>query len=223
MKFFQKFESRNAVSRQIELHDLIEPIFRILKRISLLDPKNRDKKLKFFIKRLEILLDILNGKVVTEFHEISPKFFIENLISEVENMEDTRFIDFEISFEEDFRLVSDPEILKFILIEILRNSIWACKNQGKIRISFKRDEYNIYIEISDSGIGIERDKKEDIFSPFTQFSERFYNGFGLGLPMVKGLAKFIAAKIEVESYPGEGSIFRLILPRNLKVKAKESL
>ncbi|MEO0241275.1 MAG: ATP-binding protein [candidate division WOR-3 bacterium] len=196
----------------------IKHLYNILKRIYLLDSENREKKLRFFLKRLEIFSEILEGKVVTEFKEIEPGKFIQNVISEIKNTEDIKFIDFEISLQEDFTFVSEPEILKFILIEILRNSIWACKGQGKIKVSFKKNEYNVYIEIEDSGIGINRDIKEKIFLPFTQFNERFYNGFGLGLPIIKGLSKFIACNIEVDTRLSSGCVFRLILPLNLKVR-----
>ncbi|MEO0232946.1 MAG: ATP-binding protein [candidate division WOR-3 bacterium] len=196
----------------------IKHLYNILKRIYLLDSENREKKLRFFLKRLEIFSEILEGKVVTEFKEIEPEKFIQNVISEIKNTEDIKFIDFEISLQEDFTFVSEPEILKFILIEILRNSIWACKGQGKIKVSFKKNEYNVYIEIEDSGIGINRDIKEKIFLPFTQFNERFYNGFGLGLPIIKGLSKFIACNIEVDTRLSSGCVFRLILPLNLKVR-----
>lgn len=220
MIFFKKSRSgKEYISEEkVDSFYFVEHIYSILKRLLLLDPENREKKLRIFSQRLKILTDILNGKVITEFREILPRLFIEDIISEIENMEDTTSMDFEITFEEDFKFISDPEILKFILMEILKNSIWSCKNQGKIKISFKKDEYNIYIEISDSGIGIEKDIRGKIFLPFTQFNERFYKGFGLGLPMVKGLAKFIAAKVEVESYPPEGSTFRVILPLKIKVK-----
>lgn len=225
MIFFKKFQTRieNTSQQRIDSFYFVEYIYSILKRLLLLDPENREKKLRLLSQRVKILTDILNGKVITEFQEIPPKFFIENIISEIENIEDTYSIDFETTFEEDFKFISDPEILRFMLIEILKNSIWACKNQGKIKISFKKDEYHIYIEISDSGIGIEKEIREKIFLPFTQFNERFHKGFGLGLPMVKGLAKFIAAKVEVEGYPGEGSTFRIILPLNLRVKKIENL
>ncbi len=196
----------------------LKHLHNILKRIYLLDFETRDKKMRLFLKRLEILSEILEGKVVTEFKEIEPERFIKNVISEIENTEDMKFIDFEISLPGDFTFISEPEILKFILIEILRNSIWACKGQGKIRVSFKKDEYNVYIEIEDSGIGINRDIKGKIFLPFTQFNERFYKGFGLGLPIVKGLSKFIACNIEVDTHFSTGCIFRLIIPLNIKVR-----
>lgn len=196
----------------------VKHLYNILKRIYLLDSENREKKLRFFLKRLEILSEILEGKVVTEFKEIEPKSFIQNVISEVRNTEDIKFINFEISIQENFIFISEPEILKFILIEILRNSIWACKGEGEIKIYFKKDEYNVYIEIEDSGIGINRDIKEKIFLPFTQFNERFYNGFGLGLPIIKGLSKFIACNVEVDTRLSTGCVFRLILPLNLKVR-----
>ncbi len=145
MKFFRKLEDNLNVENQkaLDLNYFIKPILRILKRIYLLDPDSKEKKLKLLLRRLEILTDILNGKVVTDFKEIEPKFFVENIISEIENLEDTGSIDFEISFDEDFNFISDPEILKFIFTEIIRNSIWACKNQGKVNITFKRDNYNI--------------------------------------------------------------------------------
>lgn len=220
MIFFRKSKEIQNIPHEnkIDYALVVKHLYNILKRIYLLDSENREKRLRFFLKRLEILSEILEGKVVTEFKEIEPGSFIQSIISEIKNTEDIKFIDFEIIMNEDFTFVSEPEILKFILIEIFKNSIWACKEHGRIKVIFKRDQYNVYIEIEDSGIGISREIKEKIFLPFTQFNERFYKGFGLGLPIVKGLSKFIACNIEVDTRLSTGCIFRLILPLNIKVR-----
>jgi signal transduction histidine kinase len=222
MIFSQKSKNKKDVSlykkEEKNYNYFVKPLYSIIKRIYLLSPQEREKKLKFFLKRLEILSEIIDGKVISEFKEINPKEFIQEVISEIKNFEDLTSIDLEILLEEDFKFISSPSILKFILIEILKNSIWACKNQGKISICFKQDNYNVYIEIKDNGIGIPKEIKDDIFLPLTQFHERFYKGFGLGLSMVKELSRFMACNVEFESYFPEGAIFRLIIPKKIKVK-----
>lgn len=225
MIFFQKSKGKeNLFPSKYKNHNyFVKYLHNIIKRIYLLDSQEKEKKLKLFLKRLEILSEIIDGKVISEFKEIYPKEFIQEVISEIKNLEDLTSIDLDIVFEEDFKFISSPSILKFILMEILKNSIWACKNQGKIGISFKQDNYNVYIEVKDNGIGIPKEIKDDIFLPLTQFHERFYKGFGLGLSMVKELSRFVACNVEFESYFPKGAIFRLIIPKNIKIKGKENL
>jgi signal transduction histidine kinase len=69
--------------------------------------------------------------------------------------------------------------------------------------------------VSDSGIGIDADQQARIFDEFHQVdgsAERPYGGVGLGLAVVARLAKAMDARVEVESTPGSGSTFSVILP-----------
>jgi two-component system sensor histidine kinase ArlS len=69
--------------------------------------------------------------------------------------------------------------------------------------------------ISDTGVGIGPELLPLIFNRFKKFSQSLQDSFGLGLPIVKSIADFHQVKIEVQSEPGEGSTFKLILPAGL--------
>lgn len=69
--------------------------------------------------------------------------------------------------------------------------------------------------VTDTGIGIEPDKIEAIFTPLTQGDQTFTRregGLGLGLSLASGLAKVIGGTISAESRPGRGSVFQLVVP-----------
>ena len=69
------------------------------------------------------------------------------------------------------------------------------------------------MEIKDTGIGMDEDTLSRIFRPFERLvSEMNADGFGLGLPITQGLVNLLGGKIDVESEPGHGSTFRVLLP-----------
>jgi CheY-like chemotaxis protein len=78
---------------------------------------------------------------------------------------------------------------------------------------------NLFLEVSDTGIGIPKDQQEHIFGAFQQAagqSTRKFGGTGLGLAITKRLAEMMHDQIEVQSQPGHGSTFRFTFP-NLAV------
>ena len=72
------------------------------------------------------------------------------------------------------------------------------------------------LEVADTGRGISAEFIPRLFDEFSQESigaSRTHEGTGLGLTIVKGLVDLLGGRIEVESTPGKGSIFRLYIPR----------
>lgn len=115
--------------------------------------------------------------------------------------------------------IGDPNRIRQILNNLFSNAL-KFTHQGRIDIrvlgeKLANKEYDLKIQIRDSGIGIADKKVEQIFSAFQQAdtsTSRKYGGTGLGLTISQHLANAMQGKIVVESELGVGSIFSLNLP-----------
>ena len=113
------------------------------------------------------------------------------------------------------RIVIDPECLHSALINILENAVDACKkDSGKDehRIDFiieKISGHQVFT-IRDNGTGMDRETRENIFTLF--FSSKDRRGTGLGLYIANKIITQHEGTIEVESQPGQGSLFRVKIP-----------
>lgn len=104
-----------------------------------------------------------------------------------------------------------PNQLNQVFMNILVNASQAIEDQGTVRITTSRQDGNIVVEISDSGRGIPKKMIKRIFDPgFTTKGSGV--GTGLGLSIVHQIIQDHKGRIEVESEPGKGTTFRVILP-----------
>ncbi len=109
---------------------------------------------------------------------------------------------------------SDPALLERILRNLIENAL-RYTERGGVLIGCRRQGSNLQIDVVDTGIGIQPDKHEEIFEEFFQVGnpERDRNkGLGLGLAVVRRLARLLGHRIELRSLPGRGSIFRVEVP-----------
>ncbi len=118
----------------------------------------------------------------------------------------------------------DPAKIRLVLMHFLSNAIkFTEKGEIEVRVTLdgnmeKRDggcETRVRIAVRDTGIGLSPDKYKTIFDAFEQAdtsTTRKYGGAGLGLSISKGLVDLMGGTIEVESEPGKGSVFSLVLP-----------
>ncbi len=111
-------------------------------------------------------------------------------------------------------LIGDPTRLNQILLNLMSNAIKFTEH-GEVKLSIEtkhqdKNNVNILFCVSDTGIGIEQDKIESIFSSFAQAdvgTTRKYGGTGLGLSITKKLVTIQGGKIWAESTPKKGSKF----------------
>ena len=116
--------------------------------------------------------------------------------------------------------VGSPLHIKQILINIAGNAVKYNKPMGSV--TFKCYETaaengiaQICFEISDTGIGMSREYLKHIFEPFTQEeagARTSYQGSGLGMTITKNLIDKMGGDIEIQSEPGKGSVFTVVLP-----------
>ncbi len=114
------------------------------------------------------------------------------------------------------KLESVPEIvgnegsIREALINLIFNALDAMPKGGLIQFKTRLDGTNLVIEVSDSGAGMDEATRQRCFEPF--FSTKGRGGTGLGLSMVYGVVRRHEGTIEINSQPGQGSVFLIRLP-----------
>lgn len=104
------------------------------------------------------------------------------------------------------------ELLLQLVTNLISNAYRYGKENGHIWVGLKKECKCIRLSVSDDGIGIEEKEQEKIFRRFYQTdNSRRGVGLGLGLSMASEIAKLHGGKISVESEPGKGSVFTLLL------------
>ena len=124
----------------------------------------------------------------------------------------------------------DPTRLRQVLLNLLSNAI-KFTEQGEVGLTVsgaptEDARFDLQFSVRDTGIGIASERVSTLFAPFIQADSsttRKFGGTGLGLSISQRLAEAMGGKIEVDSTPGKGSIFRLMLnlPRD-KNKAPDA-
>ena len=121
----------------------------------------------------------------------------------------------------DFPVVADIAKLERVLSNLIDNAIRHTPKGGSIAVNVKRiDEKQLFVQVSDTGVGIKHDELNAIFNPHYQASNSNNEGRqqgGLGLAICKGLLKLMDSEINVQSELGKGTMFSFNLPHKIKV------
>lgn len=148
----------------------------------------------------------------------SPRRFTENIGAALLARARTIGLKAEIVIDPDVpaRVVGDPVRLRAALENLIDNAV-KFTAQGSVTLSLKaqpatRNRVTLLFDVADSGIGLRESEIKKLFRPFSQASaevSRRYGGTGLGLTLVKRLAKAMGGDLTVSSRLAEGSTFHL--------------
>ena len=117
---------------------------------------------------------------------------------------------FETTLPDDFNIFSDQEKVKSILMELLDNAN-KFTQQGAITLSCSQpDAHIVNIKVSDTGIGISKANRQQVFTKFTKIDD-FTEGVGLGLTLSKRTAKILDGDLILDPFYSEGASFILSL------------
>ena len=112
----------------------------------------------------------------------------------------------------------DSQLVRMALMDLATNALDACllrcykdTETGEILFNayLERGGGRVVVDVEDNGIGMDEKTKANVFAPFTTKGQ---SGTGLGLALTSRIVKLHGGEMEVESKPGEGSRFRMILP-----------
>lgn len=114
-------------------------------------------------------------------------------------------------------IVTDPQRLGQILKNLCSNAVKFTEH-GEVALNVSSDADAIYFSVTDTGVGIPESQHHNIFEAFQQADgsiHRKFGGTGLGLSISRDLAQRLGGRITLQSIPGKGSVFTLILPHVL--------
>ncbi len=173
-------------------------------------------RLDSIIGNLIQIAKIVKGDIKLNLEPVNIKDAISSVIKDFENKIFEKNLKVDLDIQRGIPLVrADRTQISYVLRNIIDNAIKFNKNGGKIIIRVR--EINSYIEvcISDTGIGIPKDKLGRIFEPFYQVDpsiRRRYGGTGIGLAVAKRIIEAHGGKITVESEIGKGTTVKFTLP-----------
>ncbi len=216
-------------------HDLKSPVTRIrgLAEITMVTSNNiadYKKMASSTIEESDRLLDMINtmlliskadsGDAQFVFEEINISNIIEEACELFTALADFNKINFTFEIQENIKIQGDRKMLQRAFSNLLDNAFKYTEKGNDIGVVlYKPDALFVKIEVSDNGIGIEKDNFEKIFERFFRVDpSRTRNGSGLGLSLAKTIISEHGGKIELESKKGAGSKFIVTLPNgNLQV------
>jgi len=216
-------------------HELRTPLYAVTGLTNMLldeDPKEHQiphlKSLKFsgdylltFINDILQINKIEANKVELDPVQFNLKMKVENVVSALNNsaLDNNVIMHYEYQKDLPHTFIGDNLKISQILINLIGNSIKFTKD-GDIwvrvySISKKGNDHVLRFEIEDNGIGISKEKQDNMFESFSQGSiqiNRKYGGTGLGLSIVKGLIEILKGKIYLKSELGKGTTFFFEIP-----------
>ncbi len=164
---------------------------------------------------LSALLDISKldaGAVPPKFEDFAADDLLSQLKTEFAVMAEKSDLDLRV-VPSSLVVRSDPKLLRRVLQNLLSNAIRYAES-GKVLMGCRRNARGVRIEVWDTGPGIPAEQLEAVFEEFRRLDQSAgrEQGAGLGLAIVERIARTLGHEIDVQSWPGKGTVFSVGLP-----------
>ena len=174
------------------------------------------------LKLIDEILDLSKieaDSIVLEKVPFSLPSIVNETIELIRPRAEKKRVDIQYDIQESLqRVVGDPTRLRQVILNLLANAVKFTEQGGIIAtvktVTETEDRVAVEVAVSDTGIGIPKDKLDTIFQVFTQAdgsTTRKYGGTGLGLTISQRLVGMMGGEIKVESREGKGTTFRFNL------------
>lgn len=199
---------RNGMVKPEDVEQFSEKIYKESERLinlvnDIIKLSRLDEK-KVGIDVVSVKMDDLAHRVKESLHPVTDKY--------------------RVSFELDVdnvRITAVELMMEELLYNLCENAIKYNKPGGYVKLSIHRDLLNVFIEVSDNGIGIPKDCQNRIFERFYRVDKshsKQIGGTGLGLAIVKHVVEYHEGRIDIDSDVGKGTKILVTLPVDSKVR-----
>ncbi len=214
-------------------HELRSPVASIIQLVTVileglageLAEKQRELLSRAQLK-LQSLLDLINDLLDVAKIESGHAFqqqiplqlgeVVEQTVALLRPRAESHRVLLEVALPPELPLIhADPRCMEELLTNLISNAIHYSPDGGKVRVAALSHGDYLEVLVQDGGVGIEAEELPKIFDKFYRVKHpktRQVIGTGLGLAIVKGIVESHRGSIEVESEPGVGTTFRVLLP-----------
>lgn len=210
-------------------HDMVSPINSLLGFSALLQntiklPKQKEylknivqstKYIKKMVDDLSLFSNLEYNKIKIKTGKFNFNDLLQNILNNLKNSADKKQIDLIFNIDEKLNanFLSDSFRIQQILTNVISNAI-KFTHKGEVRVDANLDNSLAIIKITDTGIGIKIENKDDLFVEFVQAhnNNESYGGSGLGLNITKRLVGLLNGSIHFESEHNKGTVFYITIP-----------
>ena len=179
----------------------------------------QSQKLHRLIDSVLDLSQLESGRFRMSREPIDVTALVQEAVEMLQNMADSKNVALEVqSSAPELVAEADSNLLRRVFYNLGNNAIKFTNAGGRVTFRLTGEARNVRIEVEDNGIGIPETEIEKIFDKFYQIDgslSREYPGVGLGLTVTRSIVEWHGGDLTVESEPGRGSRFTLMLPVTL--------
>jgi PAS domain S-box-containing protein len=209
-------------------HELKTPLTSIKAYTEALLDMASEEQVKSFLKVIDeesdrllyLINDLLNvsriqsGKMKMHFEKVKPRTCIDDILNISKIQSEKHRLELEIAPDLPEMLL-DREKMKEVMVNLIGNAIKYSPKGGDVTVRLRREESNLRIEVRDQGIGIPEEHQKNLFQAFYRVDSSHtaeIPGTGLGLVICKAIVEHHGGKIWLESKPGRGTTFFILIP-----------
>lgn len=167
---------------------------------------------------------IEDGKKQYDFEKTDIKQWMSPIITNVKNEWHQKGLELNSRISDDIpHMAIDKNAMNLVINNLLDNAIKFSSGKIVVEVIVERDEKNLYLKVSDNGIGIHKEDLNRIFEKFYRGKNapgHISTGTGLGLTLVRQIIEAHGGEVSVESKVGSGSTFTIILPIRNNIETK---
>jgi len=158
------------------------------------------------------LRKIQNGKMTLDVSRFGLVSYMRHWLDCFRPMAEGKNISLRMEADGEISVCADLYKVERMCYNLLSNAIKYTPDGGTVTMAAAEEDGNVRISVSDTGIGIPKDKTAHIFDRFFQIRNNNVNGTGIGLAIVKAFADMHGGRAWAESEEGKGSTFTVVLP-----------
>ncbi|MDH3998396.1 MAG: HAMP domain-containing histidine kinase [Desulfuromonadales bacterium] len=185
--------------------------------------------LDFQLQNIFIAAELEAGDAVPSYAQVELASVLDGCLEKLLYRVEEKKLQLETTVPEGLVFATDAQKVETILMNLLANAVEFCDAGGKVEVQVGLEpDGRLQIAVSDNGPGIPPKYQEFIFDRFRQIevgSTKGHRGHGLGLSICWSIIELLGGEINLDSQPGEGSRFVLILPQvdtEVKTQAKDA-